>query len=156
MAAENERLRNGLAVIARAAGLHYYGGAFDPEHMRVIANYAIGLRNGEANPGDLDEAPPSVLAEEAVEEVRAHQDLLGELSQYVDWRWLTGQVGTEQKERWADAVEQWSARHDDLDGWKELADRWWLCPTCGVDSRAGRDDGPHEHCRWAPAGTVTA
>ena len=34
------RCRNALLWIRTIAGMHYFGGAFDPEHMRSIANLA--------------------------------------------------------------------------------------------------------------------
>jgi hypothetical protein len=39
MAAE-DRYRNALLWIRSIAGLHYFGDAFDPEHMRRLANLA--------------------------------------------------------------------------------------------------------------------
>jgi hypothetical protein len=74
--AEVERLRAALDEIRQAATLHYVGGAFDPMHMRAIANFAIGTLDGEDAP-DLDDQPPPVLVEElnescaAVQRVRA-------------------------------------------------------------------------------------
>lgn len=35
-----ERYRNALLWIRMIAGLHYFGDAFDPEHMRDLANLA--------------------------------------------------------------------------------------------------------------------
>jgi hypothetical protein len=34
------RYANALKWIRTVAGLHYFGGAFDPEHMRALANLA--------------------------------------------------------------------------------------------------------------------
>ncbi len=62
--AEVERLRAALDEIRQAATLHYVGGAFDPMHMRAIANFAIGTLDGEDAP-DLDDQPPPVLCEAA-------------------------------------------------------------------------------------------
>jgi hypothetical protein len=79
-----------------------------------------------------------------------HQELreiLGNLWLYVDWRYCTKQLTTEQKELWAVAVDEW--RRDLNPGEDHPADRWWLCPTCGVDIRSSRDDGPHEGCMYA-------
>lgn len=95
-------------------------------------------------------------------EVELLRGILGDLHLYVDWRYVTSQLTTVQKEAWAQAVEQWERDlyADDPDTLAELhpADRWWLCPTCGISIRAGRHDGPHEHCMWAhdKAGPATA
>jgi hypothetical protein len=48
---------------------------------------------------------------------RRYQDLLGCIWLYVNWRYVTTQLTTEQKELWADAV-------DSFDGVR-TADRWW-------------------------------
>lgn len=45
-----ENLRNALEHIRIAALLHYVGQAFDPEHMRGIANIATNALNGVAIP----------------------------------------------------------------------------------------------------------
>jgi excisionase family DNA binding protein len=41
------RYRNALLWIRVAAGMHYFGGAFDPEHMRAIANLAADALSGK-------------------------------------------------------------------------------------------------------------
>jgi hypothetical protein len=58
----------------------------------------------------------------------AFEDLLGCLSLYVSWRFITKQLTTEQKELFADAHDAWQARlHADDPYFGELipADRWW-------------------------------
>jgi hypothetical protein len=50
-----ERYRNALTWIRHIAGLHYFGGAFDPEHMRDLANMATAALQGKDFP-DYDEA----------------------------------------------------------------------------------------------------
>lgn len=73
-------------------------------------------------------------AEAAESEVR-FQDLLGSIWLYVDWRYVTKQLTTEQKELWADAVDA----SGDPDYREPKAERWWrprLC-ACGHDA--------HEH-----------
>lgn len=50
-------LREALENVRRVAALHFLGGAFDPEHMRAIANYCAGVLNGEPVPDDLGSAP---------------------------------------------------------------------------------------------------
>jgi len=88
----------------------------------------------------------------ATKDLRAHQDILAALWLYVDWRWLTKQLPTEDKERLATALEQ---RHREVDAEQPEeepfgpADRWWLCPTCGISIRAKETDGPHERCHYA-------
>lgn len=41
---------NALDQIRRIASLHYLGGAFDPEHMRTLANIATDALNGREIP----------------------------------------------------------------------------------------------------------
>jgi hypothetical protein len=80
----------------------------------------------------------------------AVRDMLGELWLYVDWRYCTKQLTTMQKEIWAAAVEAWSADLNEGSEEKPLvADRWWLCPTCGIRNRDVDPDAPHEHCAYA-------
>jgi hypothetical protein len=96
----------------------------------------------------------AALVAAGLAEATAERDLLagalGSLWLYVDWRWLTKQLTTEEKEAWATCVERWSA--DVNEGSTEtpvVADRWWLCPTCGISIRAKAEDGPHERCQFA-------
>lgn len=58
----------------------------------------------------------------------AFEDLLGCISLYVSWPFVTKQLTTEQKELFADAHDAWQARlHADDPDVGELApaDRWW-------------------------------
>lgn len=54
-----------------------------------------------------------------VERAQCLGELLGSIWLYVDWRYVTTQLTTEQKELWADAVD---ATTDDPDF---RVDRWW-------------------------------
>jgi len=45
-----ERYRNALLWVRTIAGMHYFGGAFDPEHMRDIANLAANALDGKDLP----------------------------------------------------------------------------------------------------------
>jgi len=49
-AAEAQRFRNALIWVRHVAGLHYLGGAFDPEHMRDLANMATAALQGKDLP----------------------------------------------------------------------------------------------------------
>jgi len=50
------RYENALKWIRTVAGMHYWGGAFDPEHMRSIANIAGDALAGRRDLPDHDEA----------------------------------------------------------------------------------------------------
>ena len=50
-----DRYRNALVWVRHVAGLHYFGGAFDPEHMRDLANLATAALQDKDLP-DYDEA----------------------------------------------------------------------------------------------------
>ena len=55
-----------------------------------------------------------------------YEDLLGAISLYIPWRFVTRQLTTPQKELLADAVDAWSARLNAGDpAWVHPADRWW-------------------------------
>jgi hypothetical protein len=41
-----ERYRNALLWVRTIAGMHYLGGAFEPEHMRDLANLAANALTG--------------------------------------------------------------------------------------------------------------
>lgn len=45
-----QRYRNALLWIRTIAGMHYFGGAFDPEHMRGLANLAADALDGKDVP----------------------------------------------------------------------------------------------------------
>lgn len=57
-------------------------------------------------------------------DVQNLEDILGNVWLYIDWRYVTKQLTTEQKERFADAVDAWSQRLNDDDG-RSVTDRWW-------------------------------
>ena len=58
-----------------------------------------------------------------------YENLLGCVELYVDWRHVTEQLTTPQKELFADAVEAWTARlNESGDEPGHLADRWWRTP----------------------------
>lgn len=52
------------------------------------------------------------------------EDVLGNIWLYIDWKFITKQLTTAQKERFADAVEAWSARLNEETS-SEEASRWW-------------------------------
>jgi hypothetical protein len=52
---EPDPYANGLKWIAHVAALHYMGGAFDPEHMKALADMALATLAGEELP-DFDES----------------------------------------------------------------------------------------------------
>jgi len=55
------------------------------------------------------------------------RELLGSIWLYVDWRYVTKQLTTEQKELWADAVDADVMASQAADGYEPapVADRWW-------------------------------
>jgi hypothetical protein len=50
------RYENALKWIRLIAGLHYFGGAFEPEHMRTLANLAADALAGTRDLPDFEEA----------------------------------------------------------------------------------------------------
>lgn len=69
--------------------------------------------------------PCPATVEELAADVQALEDLLGDLWLYVNWRWITTQLTTPQKERFADAVEASSARLNAGTDETTHVDRWW-------------------------------
>ncbi len=55
MAAEAERYRNALLWMRTIAGMHYFGGAFNPEHMRSLSDLAAKALDGQDLP-DFEES----------------------------------------------------------------------------------------------------
>jgi hypothetical protein len=51
-----EQLANTLKWIRMITGMHYFGGAFEPEHMRELANMAADALAGRLKYIDYDEA----------------------------------------------------------------------------------------------------
>lgn len=101
------------------------------------------------------EASRRAWAEEAEAVTQRYQDLLGSLWLYVDWRYVTKQLTTEQKALFADAVDAGVGGDPDEDG--PRVDRWWLPRVCTCGHAAGRhlvlsDDPPPGcrdcECRW--------
>jgi hypothetical protein len=63
------------------------------------------------------------------ERQRAYEDLLGDISLYVDWRYLTTKMTDAQKTLWADSHDAWAARiavGDPAYGEPSKAERWWI------------------------------
>lgn len=132
--------------------------AGDPRAMQVpngtVASLIAMLRDAEAEREalldqnallrvDVANAAPDheALANDAIaahEENEQLQELLGCISLYVKWRWLTKQLTTEQKEMWADVVDAWHRQRqiEDGEGPHPVAERWWrddfVDPTGGV------------------------
>lgn len=50
------RYENALKWIRLITGLHYFGGAFEPEHMRSLANLAADALSGDRDLPDFEEA----------------------------------------------------------------------------------------------------
>ena len=61
--AESDTFREALEQVRIYAALNFLGGAFDPEHMRAIANYCAGVLNHEPMPDDLANAPEAYFLE---------------------------------------------------------------------------------------------
>jgi hypothetical protein len=76
------------------------------------ADWRIAL--GEVLPDGVEPWPTSVA-----DYIERYQDLLRSIWLYVNWRYVTTQLTTEQKELWADAVDA-IGEDDDL-----RVDRWW-------------------------------
>ena len=55
------RYRNALLWIRTITGMHYFGGAFDPEHMRDLANLAADALDGK----DLPDCEDHIRAAQA-------------------------------------------------------------------------------------------
>ena len=71
-----------------------------------------------------EEAVPFSLSEATeIEEpnIVLHEQILGDIYLYVDWRSITKHLTTEQKEAWADVVEREFAK-DEIE---HKVDRWW-------------------------------
>lgn len=59
--------------------------------------------------------------------LKQYQDLLHSIWLYINWRHVTRQLTTVQKELFADSVDAASKREneDGFEPWKPVADRWW-------------------------------
>lgn len=101
--------------------------------VMAVLDQAVGEPDG-AGPDDLDRfireqaaTDPQFAAEyvraQHAATARAYEDLLGDISLYVDWRYLTTKMTDAQKTLWADAHDAWAARmgHEE----PSKAERWW-------------------------------
>lgn len=77
---------------------------------------------------------------------RHELDLLGAIWLYVDWRYVTRQLTTEQKTLWADAVDVFG---DEADHGAK-ADRWWELLPCGHTRAEAERSIRHELCAVHP------
>lgn len=81
-----------------------------------------------------------------IEERDALREMLAAIWLYVDWRYVTRQLTTEQKNLWADAVDAGGDPADD--GVK--ADRWWESLPCGHTRAEAERSIQHELCGGVP------
>ncbi|ALG07645.1 hypothetical protein [Kibdelosporangium phytohabitans] len=79
---------------------------------------------------ERDNAALVEQVEQRDQQIAAYRELLGCIWLYVNWRYVTKQLETVQKELWADAVEQWQPDGSDDPPPPRTVDRWW------------RDDAP--------------
>ena len=63
----------------------------------------------------------------ALADVEAMEEILGNLWLYIKWQYVTKQLTTEQKERFADAVDASQRRMCEAENetYQPIADRWW-------------------------------
>ncbi len=74
---QEQRYRNALLWLRLIAFGHYFGGAFDPEHMRDLANVAARALNGEDLP-DFDESAAKARKKAAKWAERFGREMAGE------------------------------------------------------------------------------
>lgn len=99
--------------------------AVDEKTARVLREeYTLGSRVGGPK-GIIAAAPVSPQEDTTSALVDQYRELLGDIELYVNWRHVTRQLTTEQKELWANAVEWSSARANNEPIQPGRADRWW-------------------------------
>ncbi len=98
-----------------------------------VRHNSVHIRlDGDENQTVQDEADrlgvsPAVLLRETFFHHQRCEDLLGDIYLYLNWRYVTKQLTTDQKELFADAVDAWTARlnADDPDLRADRVERWW-------------------------------
>jgi hypothetical protein len=98
-----------------------------------ILRFADTLNRGTGSVAAVDVAwklrqivgatPTTDPAPAAADPTAPYRELLGAIWLYVDWRYLTKQMTTEQKELWADAVDAFAEPQEGK------AERWWREPA---------------------------
>lgn len=143
--AERDGALASRAVSPDADGLRLADDAVE-KLAQHIADYWAGLRGGTTDETDAGLAhhllsrgwswAPSTTetAPGPADPTAPYRELLGCLWLYVDWRYVTKQLTTEQKELFADAVD--SSLRPDL---KPSADRWWRSPAASQDTAETAD-----------------
>lgn len=105
----------------------------------VIAAAEQSVREARAETAGTQQRGDDVAAElrrritglerslERARDVKPYQDLLGDIWLYIDWRFVTRQLTTPQKELFADAVDRDVMRSQAEDGEEPhpVAERWW-------------------------------
>jgi hypothetical protein len=69
--------------------------------------------------------PPKDVGTAAEQDVQNLEDLLGSIWLHINWRHVTKQLTTIQKERFLAAVEAWSIRLDPNEPFDPSAWAWW-------------------------------
>lgn len=78
------------------------------------------------------QASRQAWAEEALRQEHTYRELLGDIWLYINWRYVTKQLTTEQKELWADVVDRFGEEAD------AKADRWWQSQPCSCGHEPDR------------------
>lgn len=72
-----ERYRNALSWIRMIAAMHYIGGAFEPEHMRDLANVAANALDGKDLP-DFEESTAKARKKASKRAARFGREMAGQ------------------------------------------------------------------------------
>ena len=125
-----DQLRDQIAALFRSAP---GAGRLGDEPPGTIADAVLEVVAPLLAERGETEASRRDWAAEADAVAMRYQELLGSLWLYVNWRYVTRQLTTEQKALFADAVDANVGGDPDEDG--PRADRWWAdpCrPVCAV------------------------
>lgn len=144
------------------------------ERVAELEAELLGARRAGFDEHERTRAQLRAAEAQVARERTAFEDILGSISLYIQWRYVTKRLTTPQKERFADAVEAWSARlhADEPDPHGSSTDRWWREDddpaeplALRVDRLMAQVDGLSEQvnvkpCRWVlgefRVGTVSA
>jgi hypothetical protein len=109
------------------------------DHRTVGEHRALCADHGWCYPNDPCSGCQTVMGWSEVDALKATAvaleqenadlaDLLDSIRLYIDWRYVTRQLTTEQKQLLADTVDQEACRN----GEEPSAERWWDWPPCEV------------------------
>jgi hypothetical protein len=117
---------DGVKAMLKQAARH---GAFLAQQLNAIQGVLDSIGFYPNDHRAFEEIREIIGGQALKPRVDEYKELLASIWLYVKWHYVTKQLTTEQKNLWADAIDEVSERNHPGDGMK--VERWWQHPEVG-------------------------